>query len=341
MEERAMRRARLKVAWEGFYHVVSRINGRRFLLDDEEKRILLGTVRAAAEFSGVEVNVYALMDNHFHLLVRVPPKGEVADAELARRIRALYGPERSAKLFALWEKWESKGHGERVAAAKKRLLSRMNDLSQFCKTFKETYTQGYNERTGNTGTIWEGRFKSVLLEGDYRTLMTVAGYIHLNPVRAGMVEEASAAANTSYGAACAGDAMARRGLVSLLAHVTGNSATDWIAARTACEEAVEGALARDDAAMPEARIPVKEDESGGNEVATVQKTPTVPDLLRKRCAGFLQGGALGGAAFMARLAELVPPRKRRRSGSVLESCKELGVAPAFGVRDFLRQRKVG
>ena len=337
-----MRRARLKVPWEGFYHVVSRINGRRFLLDDGEKGVLLGTIREAAEFSGVELNAYALMDNHFHLLVRVPPKGEVGDAELVRRIRALYGPERSAKLFAQWEKWEAKGHGERVTAAKKQFLSRMNDLSQFCKTFKETYTQGYNERTGNTGTIWEGRFKSVLLEGDYRTLMTVAGYIHLNPVRAGMVEEASSAANTSYGAACAGDVAARRGLVSLLAHATGGTVADWdwTAARAACGEALEGALAHDEAMTQETRT-AQEGGSDGDEEPSATETPSVPDLLRNRCAGFLQGGALGDAAFLETLAGLVPPRKRRRGVTVLESCKELGLAPAFGVRDFFRQRKAG
>ena len=57
-----MRRPSIQAAGEGGYHVVSRIVGRRFLLDDGEKGILLGMVRSAAVFSGVEVYTYALMD---------------------------------------------------------------------------------------------------------------------------------------------------------------------------------------------------------------------------------------------------------------------------------------
>ena len=113
-----MRRPRIKSPGEGFYHVVSRISGRRFLMDDGEKGILLGMVRAAAAFSGVEVYTYALMDNHFHLLLRVPQREEVDDAELSRRVRALYGPERSGRLFAQWGQWLSAGDAVRVEEAR-------------------------------------------------------------------------------------------------------------------------------------------------------------------------------------------------------------------------------
>ena len=180
-----MRRPRIKAEGEGFYHVVSRIGGKRFLIDAEEKGILLATIRAAAAFSGVELYTFAVMSNHFHLLVRVPRKREVPDAELLRRMEALYGTPRFHKVLEKWEKWNKTNQESRVENEKARLRARMHDLSQFCKTFKETYTQDFNRRHGNTGTIWEGRFKSILLDGSRRAMMTVAGYIHLNPVRAG------------------------------------------------------------------------------------------------------------------------------------------------------------
>ena len=82
-----MRRPRVKVEGEGFYHVVSRIAGRRFLLDETEKGTLLGMIRAAAAFSGVEVYTFAVMSNHFHLLVRVPRRRAVEEKELLRRAR--------------------------------------------------------------------------------------------------------------------------------------------------------------------------------------------------------------------------------------------------------------
>ena len=315
-----MRRPRLKVTGEGFYHVVSRIGGKRFLIDDREKGILLGMIRAAAGFSGVEVYTYALMDNHFHLLVRVPERVEVPDGELIRRIRLLYGPERSAKLFEQWEKWERAGNGKRVEDAKSRLRSRMHDLSQFVKTFKESYTQDYNRRHDNTGTIWEGRFKSILVEGSYRALMTVGGYIHLNPVRAEAAEEPEQAKNTGYGAACGGDLNAKRGIESLVSRAFASETTPWTTAKAACREVMDGALAKDA-------------EAPSEEESQIEKAASFHDLLRHRHASFLHGGALGHEGFLHSLDGLLPPRLRRRTEGILDQCPGLGLKSILGVRE--------
>ena len=70
-----------------------------------------------------------------------------------------------------------------------RLRARMGDLSEFMKTFKQRVTQWYNRELGHEGTLWCGRFKSVLLERD-EAVRVVANYIHHNPVRARMVDSA-------------------------------------------------------------------------------------------------------------------------------------------------------
>ena len=95
-----MRHARIKLDGEGCYHVMGRIVGREFWIVDDEKEILLGNIRSAAAFCGVEIYTYALMDNHFHLLVRVPARQDVGDDELRRRMAALYGQERAEAQFA-------------------------------------------------------------------------------------------------------------------------------------------------------------------------------------------------------------------------------------------------
>jgi putative transposase len=56
------------------------------------------------------------------------------------------------------------------------------------KAVGQRYTQYVNRRYGRTGTLWEGRFRSGLVEGE-RYLLTCQRYIELNPVRAGMVSQ--------------------------------------------------------------------------------------------------------------------------------------------------------
>ena len=72
-----MRYARVKAEGTGCYHVVSRIVDRNFRLDDGEKELFRRMMRKAEAFSGVRVLTYAILSNHFHLLVEVPVRGEV------------------------------------------------------------------------------------------------------------------------------------------------------------------------------------------------------------------------------------------------------------------------
>lgn len=49
-----------------------------------------------------------------------------------------------------------------------------------------TYVRTFNQRHGRTGTLWEGRYRSTLIQTE-RYLLACMVYIDLNPVRAGMV----------------------------------------------------------------------------------------------------------------------------------------------------------
>ena len=50
----------------------------------------------------------------------------------------------------------------------------------------QRFTQWFNGTHKRTGTLWEDRFKSVIVE-DGIAAKTMAAYIDLNPMRAGMV----------------------------------------------------------------------------------------------------------------------------------------------------------
>ncbi len=61
-----------------------------FFLDDDEKTRAIELLRRVEEFSGVIVLAYAIMSNHFHILIYVPEPEDIGDEEILRRINALY-----------------------------------------------------------------------------------------------------------------------------------------------------------------------------------------------------------------------------------------------------------
>ena len=54
-----------------------------------------------------------------------------------------------------------------------------------------SYVRQFNRRHGRTGTLWEGRYRSTLIQAE-RYLLACMVYIDLNPVRAGMVADPAA-----------------------------------------------------------------------------------------------------------------------------------------------------
>jgi len=172
------------------YHCMTRtVNGER-LFKDREKEVLRKMIWQVADFCGVEVLTYCVMSNHFHVLVRVPEQAEVSDQELLRRYRVLYPKPtkyQTASIQVL-EKTLAKG-GEEAESIRGKLLARMGDVSEYMKTLKQRFSVWYNRSHERFGTLWAERFKSVLVEGKGNPLQTMAAYIDLNPVRAGLVED--------------------------------------------------------------------------------------------------------------------------------------------------------
>ena len=205
--------ARIKAEGEAFYHVVSRIANKAFLLNNgEKKRVFVNMMHRAADFSGVDVITYVVMDNHFHLCVKVPKReGEVPESEILRRVGVLYGEDRRAAFEKRLAGYREEGDDMAVAAELERLRLRMGDLSEFMKTFKQRVSQWYNANYRHEGTLWGGRFKSVLVE-DGRYLRNLVAYIHGNPIRAGLVTRAADYEWSAPGAAAKGDARATKGL---------------------------------------------------------------------------------------------------------------------------------
>lgn len=70
-------------------------------------------------------------------------------------------------------------------------------VSRMMQALGRRYVQYFNFTYDRTGTLWEGRYKSTLVESD-AYLFAVYRYIELNPVRANMVAHASEYPWSSY-----------------------------------------------------------------------------------------------------------------------------------------------
>src|SRR5690606_20738323 len=60
-------------------------------------------------------------------------------------------------------------------------------VSRAMRAIGQAYVQAFNQRHGRIGTLWQGRFKSSLVDSDAYALRVIR-YIELNPVRAAMVD---------------------------------------------------------------------------------------------------------------------------------------------------------
>lgn len=204
------RTRRIKSENSAFYHVMSRITGKRHLLKNPMvKEAMVRILEKVAAFSGVNVGGYAIMDNHFHLVIQVPKSPEsLSEDEIFKRIARLKGS-RYAKAFRNQINClRAQGLNDYANLKIDSFRKRMQDLSQFVKTFKEYFNVWYKSRYKYTGSLWAERFKSTIIE-EGRYLSICREYIERNPVRAGLAKTPSDYAWCTEGAAKRGNTFAK------------------------------------------------------------------------------------------------------------------------------------
>lgn len=195
-----------------FVHVTSRVRGQEFLLAAEEKEAFRELAFRWAEFSGISVVTYCVMSNHFHLLLWVPEREEIDHEELVRRLSLVWSKDKVGEWLSFYQMHPE----EDQKALAGQVTERMYDLAEFMRVLKHGFTLWFNRRHGCKGALWEGRYRSVVVEGKPLALLSVAAYIDLNPIRAGMVKDPMEYRWSGYAEACGGSRVAREGLERLV-----------------------------------------------------------------------------------------------------------------------------
>ena len=183
---------------EGVYHCFSRCVRRAFLYGfdavtgrdfSHRKAWLVDRLRHLAAIFAIEVCGFAVMDNHYHTILRTRPDmvASWSDREVATRWLTLFPRHRDVKGSpvppAEKEICALADCPERLATLRRRLSS----LSWFMGRLNEFIARAANTEDRVKGRFWEGRFKCQALL-DEAAIAACMVYVDLNPIRAGRAE---------------------------------------------------------------------------------------------------------------------------------------------------------
>ncbi len=189
------RHQQISIADTPYYHLVSRCVRRAFLCGCSEtynfehrRNWILDRLTTLTQMFAIDIAAFALMSNHYHLVVRVDAKKAASWSvkEIVSRWQVLF------RLPVLVERYLS---GDSCSEAENQATetlienwrARLCDISWFMRCLNEHIARLANLEDNCTGRFWEGRFKSQALL-DINALLTGMAYVDLNPIRAQMAQ---------------------------------------------------------------------------------------------------------------------------------------------------------
>lgn len=189
-----------------YYHLISRCVRRAYLCGEDaytnqsfehRRQWMVDRIRFLTSVFAIDVAAYAVMSNHYHLVVYIDVDEASAwtDDDVYKRWQQLY---HSHPLVERLQKGECSCQAE-VDKARQVIAQwreRLSDLSWLMRNLNEYIARKANEEDNCKGRFWEGRFKSQALL-DEKALLACMAYVDLNPVRAKMADSVQGSQYTS------------------------------------------------------------------------------------------------------------------------------------------------
>jgi hypothetical protein len=196
------------------------------------------------------------------------------------------------------------------------------------KTLLQRFTRWFNRTHQRSGTLWEERYKSVIVESGIAA-RTMAAYIDLNPVRAGMASDPAKYRWSSYGEAVGGGPKgngkkAREGLVrACMSHCgVGFEAARWREVSRIYRRTMGLALERKSGMTMMGKGVVRPQMNTAEALEAEGNGTVLPDLevaamLRCRVRYFTDGAVIGSKAFVNEAFAAARERftERRKDGA--------------------------
>ena len=179
-----------------YYHCISRCVRRAFLWGTDyysgndyshRKQWVIERLQQLTDVFAIEVCAYAIMSNHYHLVLHVAQSQAVSwsSEEVIRRWGTLF------TIPTLVSEYQTGRCTQAQVDVALDIINnwreRLYDISWFMRCLNEHLARLANAEDNCTGRFWEGRFTSQALL-DEAGLLTCMMYVDLNPVRAGIAD---------------------------------------------------------------------------------------------------------------------------------------------------------
>jgi REP element-mobilizing transposase RayT len=180
-----------------YYHCINRCVRRAFLCGkdrhtgqtyDHRKQWIVDRIQELSSIFAIDICAYAVMSNHYHLVVRIDR--ERADAwSLDEVIERWYRLFNGHMLVDRYRAGATRSDAEYKAVRElaETWRARLYDLGWYMRCLNESIARQANGEDDCAGRFWEGRYKSQALL-DEAALLTCMAYVDLNPIRAGLAK---------------------------------------------------------------------------------------------------------------------------------------------------------
>jgi len=187
------RKAQISITDTPYYHCMGRCVRRAFLCGKDSvsgndyshrKQWVTDRLRELARSFAIDVCAYAIMSNHYHLVLKINTDKSklLTEDEVIERWMSLFN---GNVLMQRYLKGDCKTQAEldKVRETIEEWRSRLSDISWFMRCLNESIARQANAEDKCTGRFWEGRFKSQALLNEQAVLSCMV-YVDLNPIRA-------------------------------------------------------------------------------------------------------------------------------------------------------------
>jgi REP element-mobilizing transposase RayT len=191
------RSIQISLADTPYYHCIARCVRRAFLCGVDEfsghnyehrRQWIVDKLKALSSLFAIDICAYAVMSNHYHVVLRVDATAQAAwsQAEVIERWTQLFS---APVLLQRYLRGEATTAAEvtEVGELVEQWRERLADISWFMRCLNESIARRANKEDNCKGRFWEGRFRSQALLDDSAVLACMA-YVDLNPIRVGLAE---------------------------------------------------------------------------------------------------------------------------------------------------------